>query len=271
MEKLRMHDTAPVLPAHVPASLVRDYPLLFGAITDENPYKTMIPRIHEGPEVFYSLHAYPGNGPAWIVRRTEDLKKVFFDTEHFSNAASGPWPMLIGEAWSSLPFEADPPMHALYRAVINPILTPKAMAKLEDRIRGYAREYIEGFKSKGSCEFVSDFAFEFPIKIFLELMGMPLELTRQFLEWEMGLLHTSDLSKMTAAARNVVDYLRGEIAARKANPTDDFLSHCVQARIEGRGLNEDELLGFAFNLFIGGLDTVSTNMAWQFRHLAEHP
>jgi cytochrome P450 len=28
-------------------------------------------------------------------------------------------------------------------------------------------------------------------------------------------------------------------------------------------------MGFCFNLFIGGLDTVSTNMAWQFHHLAE--
>ena len=134
-----MNNTASILPAHVPTSLVRDYPLLFGLTTDENPFETMIPRIHKEPEVFYSLHAYPGNGPAWIVRRTEDLKKVYFDTEHFSNAAAGPWPMLIGENWSTLPFEADPPMHALYRAVINPIFTPKAMAKLETRIRGYAR------------------------------------------------------------------------------------------------------------------------------------
>src|SRR5438477_12447124 len=152
-----MNNTASILPAHVPTSLVPEYPLQFGLTTDENPFETMIPRIHKEPEVFYALHAYPGNGPAWIVRRTEDLKKVYFDTEHFSNAAAGPWPMLIGENWSTLPFEADPPMHALYRAVINPIFTPKAMAKLETRIRGYAREYIEGFKPKGSCEFVSDF------------------------------------------------------------------------------------------------------------------
>jgi cytochrome P450 len=40
---------------------------------------------------------------------------------------------------------------------------------------------------------------------------------------------------------------------------------------KGRKLTEDELLGFCFNLFIGGLDTVSTNMAWQFLHLAQNP
>ena len=266
-----MNAAPPVLPAHVPASLVGDFPLLFGRYTDENPFETIIPSIHEGPEVFYALNGYPGDTPAWIVRRTEDLRKIYFDTEHFTNSSSGPFTMLIGESWHMVPFESDPPMHSLYRAVVNPIFTPKAMARLETRIRDYAREYIEGFKPKGSCEFIQDFAFEFPIKIFLELMGLPLELTSQFLEWEMGLLHASDPNVMAAATRNVVDYLRKEIAVRKANPTDDLLSYGVKARIDGRELTDDELVGFAFNLFIGGLDTVSTNMAWQFRHLAENP
>jgi cytochrome P450 len=41
-------------------------------------------------------------------------------------------------------------------------------------------------------------------------------------------------------------------------------------RIDGRQLSRDELLGFCFNLYVGGLDTVSTNMGWHFRHLAEN-
>jgi len=86
----------------------------------------------------------------------------------------------------------------------------------------------------------------------------------------MDLLHNSDMGKLAAATRNVVDYLRGEIAAREANPTDDLISYGVQAKVDGRKLTNDELVGFTFNLFIGGLDTVSTNMGWQFRHLAEH-
>jgi cytochrome P450 len=264
------HVEAPVLPAHVPADLVRDYPLLYGRTTDENPYETMIPKIHEGPAVFYSLKAYPGDQPAWIVRRTEDLRKIYFDSENFSNADPGPFASMIGETWRLLPFESDVPQHGLYRAFVNPIFTPKAMAKLDTRIREYAREYIEGFKPNGSCEFIQDFAFEFPIKIFLELMGLPLDLTKQFLAWETDLLHASDPMVIAAATRNVVEYLRGEIAARKANPTDDLISYGVTAKIEGRGLTDDELVGFAFNLFIGGLDTVSTNMASQFRHLASN-
>jgi cytochrome P450 len=257
-------------PAHVPAELVRDYPITYGGTTEQNPFETMIKALHDLPPVFYAMDAYPGFTPAWIVRRAQDLRKIYFDTEHFSNKDFAPFAKIIGETWSSLPAETDPPMHALYRAFVNPIFTPKAMTKLEEKIRLYAREYVAGFKAKGHCEFMADFAFEFPIKVFLELMGLPMALAPEFLAWEMDMLHNSDMGKLAAATRNVVDYLRGEIAKREASPGNDLISYGVQATIDGRKLTNDELVGFAFNLFIGGLDTVSTNMGWQFRHLAEH-
>ena len=43
---------------------------------------------------------------------------------------------------------------------------------MEDKIRLHARDHIARFADKGSCEFMGDFAFEFPIRIFLELMGL---------------------------------------------------------------------------------------------------
>lgn len=258
-------------PAHVPEALVRDYPIRYGTTIDENPFERIIPAIHaEMPEIFYAMDAYPGGSPAWILRRAEDMRAVYFDTEHFSNKDFAPFAKLVGESWSSLPAETDPPMHALYRAFVNPLFAPKAMVLLEDRIRGYARDYLATLAPRGGCEFMNDFAFEFPIKVFLELMGLPIELAPTFLTWEMDLLHNNDLGAIAAATRNVVDYLRGEIARCKTKPGNDLISYGVTAQIDGRGLTDDELVGFTFNLFIGGLDTVSTNMAWQFRHLAEH-
>ena len=259
------------LPSHVPEDLVRPFPFVFGTTTERDPFGDMAAEVHKLPEVFYAEHAYPGGTGAWVIRRTEDLRQVYFDTEHFSVKDFSPFSKLIGETWNNLPAESDPPMHALHRAFVNPIFTPKAMTRLEDRIRFYAREYIDAFKDRGACEFMADFAFEFPIKVFLELMGLPLERTKQFLEWEMGLLHNHDLGKIAAATRSVVDYLRAEIEDRRRNPKEDLVTYGVQAEIDGRKLTEDELVGFTFNLFIGGLDTVSTHIGLQFRHLAEHP
>jgi cytochrome P450 len=52
-------------------------------------------------------------------------------------------------------------------------------------------------------------------------------------------------------------------------PRDDLISFGVEVEVDGRRMTDDELTGFCFNLFIGGLDTVSTNLGLIFRHLAE--
>ena len=118
---------------------------------------------------------------------------------------------------------------------------------------------------------MTEFAFPFPVSVFLDLMDMPHELTPMFMAWEHDLLHESDLAVVAAASRNVVDYMREVMAERRKNPKDDFISYGLNARVNDRPLSEDELVGYTFNLFIGGLDTVTTNMGLHFRHLAETP
>lgn len=268
---MQMQFPDPVIPDHVPANMVQPFPYVFGMTTQDDPFDDWATSVHEGPDIFYSPHAYPGGSPAWIVRKMEDLRKIYFDTETFSSKDFSPYSKLIGDTWTNLPAEIDPPDHAKYRAFVNPLFTPSAMARLEDKIRGYAVDYIEGFRAQGGCEFMSEFAFEFPIKVFLELMDLPLSNTKEFLAWETDLLHSMDLAVIADATRNVVSYLRGVIDERRKAPRDDMISYALKVEVEGRKLNEDELVGFAFNLFIGGLDTVSTNMGNQFVHLARNP
>jgi len=261
----------PTIPDHVPASLVKHFPYIFGMTTKEEPHLDWAPKVHaEDPEIFYAPHAYPGGTPAWVVRRMDHLREVYFDTDTFSSKDFSPYAKLVGETWINTPVEIDPPHHAKYRKMANPLFTPSAVSALDDKIRQYAVEYIEAFRSRGECEFMAEFAFEFPIKVFLELMDFPLEHTRKFLEWEYDLLHVADMGKIAEATRNVVGFLREQIEDRRRAPRDDIISYTLAVDVEGRKLNDDELVGFAFNLFIGGLDTVSTNMGLHFTHLARN-
>lgn len=270
-----MNDTpmeAGDIPAHVPEDLVReDYPFIMGAQTSQNPFTTMVPALHDGPELIYSTNFYPGFQPAWIPRRFATLQALYLDTEHFSSAAFSPFPMVIGESWSVLPVEIDPPDHAKYRTLLNPLFTPARMRRLEEQVRKAARETIAQFRNDDECEFMSAFALRFPIIVFLDLMGLPRERMEEFLKWEFMLLHSLDMEDMAKGTRLVVDYLREVIEDRRRNPVDDLVSFAVTATIHGRKLDDNELIGLCFNLFIGGLDTVSTNISWQIRHLAEHP
>lgn len=259
------------IPAHVPHELIRPYPLIQGAFSDEDPFKTIIPQLHQGPEVFYALQAFPGHTPAWIFRKSKDLAAIYMDNEHFTTKDFAPFAGLVGDSWCVLPVETDPPMHTLYRTMVNPLFMPKKMQAMEGRVRHFAREYILKFKDRGECEFMGEFAFRFPIAVFLELMDLPLERVDEFLEWEMMLLHAPNLEVMKQGVLKVKEYLMGVINERREQPGDDFISYGIKAQIDGRHLTEDELFGFCFNLYVGGLDTVSTNVGLHFRHLAENP
>jgi len=253
-------------PSHVPPELVRPFPYILGRRTTAQPH-SFIAAIHEGPAVFWADNAFYGIGGAWVPRRVADLQAVYFDKEHYTARGMAPFASLIGEDWILLPAEADKPLHALLREVINPLFAPTRMAALEDKVRGYAREYVRGLRDQGGCEFLRDFCFEFPIKVFLELMGMPQQRSAEFLAWEDKLIHSTGIDETVATTRLVVGYLRREIADRRAHTRDDLIS--FGAKVEGRKLTEDELVGFCFNLFLGGLDTVSSALALHFRHLAE--
>src|SRR5271170_7584453 len=110
------------IPSHVPPELVRDdYPMLVGRYVDVDPYEEIIPNIHRFPAVFYSTNVYPGDGPAWVVRRGEDLRALYLDTEHFSSADMMPFAKFIGETWNMVPTEIDPPGHGAFRAILNPL------------------------------------------------------------------------------------------------------------------------------------------------------
>lgn len=205
------------------------------------------------------------------MRRAEDVRQVYNDTVNFSSAHFSPFAGLIGEEWNLVPAEADPPMHGKYRTVLNPLFAPKKMQAMEEIVRGAARRSIDTFKDKGECEFLKEFAFPFPVSVFLDLIDLPQSRMQEFLTWEHGLLHTPDMAAVRQSVQNVVGYLREVMEERRRKPGDDFISFAVKAEIEGRKFTDDELIGYCFNLFIGGLDTVSSNITLHFRHLAEHP
>src|SRR3546814_18517989 len=67
----------------------------------------------------------------------------------------------IGESWTSIPTELDPPLHTCFRALLNPLFSPPRMRAMEDKVRTAARHHIASFKDKGKCDFIRDFAFPF--------------------------------------------------------------------------------------------------------------
>lgn len=258
------------VPAHVPKELVMSFPLRLGATTHDNPFTTIIPEMHRGPAAFWAPDAWSGVSPAWVFRRAEDLTRIYLDDEHFSSKDFAPFATLVQEDWNVLPVESDPPMHLHYRRLFNPLFSPSKVAAMGDKVHQQARFYIDQFKDKGECEFISEFAARFPIAVFLDLFGLPLDEVEQFLAWEDDLLHNPEIPAIANATRAVKTYVMDVVAQRRKDPKDDLITYFAQSEVDGRPATDDEIWGFCFNLYLGGLDTVTTNLGWQFRHLAAH-
>jgi cytochrome P450 len=260
-----------VIPDHVPAELVRSCRIFDREVVYENPYETILPEIHKGPPVFYVPNVNPGPTPGWVVRRAEDLRAIYNDNENFYKHGNTQFASMIGEDWDIIPTELDPPRHAGFRAALNPVYSPSNMAALDGRVRERARAFINAFKDHGHCEFIADFAVPFPVTIFLDLLGFPKEEMDQFLVWENTLLRCPTNADRADSVRAVKDYLLRAIADRKKNPGEDLISIALTLEVEGRRWTDQEVFGHCFNLYLGGLDTVSANIGLHLRHLATHP
>lgn len=257
------------IPSHVPLAMVSNLTIGRGFKTKRLPHEVVDDIHRDFPPVFYAPNLMNGGG--WVFRRTEDQLSVWNDPEHFSSQQIQPFAQLAGGNWKMVPVEQDPPEHGFYRRLLLPFFVPQAAAAMDEKICDYARSTIMAFRDKGRCEFMGDFSLRFPIRIFLEMMGMPLDRADEFMEWETTMLRDDDMSRVASAVASVVDYFEKEIEIRRSAPSDDLMGFALSADVDGRKLTDDELVGLFFNLLLAGLDTVSAHLGHIFRHLAENP
>lgn len=257
------------VPAHVPGELVKNIDVFRHGGAD--PYRSLA-ALHQGPRVFYNLHSVPTLGAGtWVLTRAEDIRVALQQPEIFSSRSAFSVSALIGETWKLIPFELDPPLHTAFRAVLNGSFSPAKMAKIEDDIRARAVQLIDAVLDKGECEFVEAFARPLPVSIFMQMMGLPEEHMEQFNRWEAAYTHPPRPIDMMRAVRAIADYLRTLIAERRATPRNDLVTLCINAKVDDRALTDDEILGTCFLLFAAGLDTVTSSLSLNFRHLAMNP
>lgn len=264
-------DIDSAVPHHVPVHLVRNVDLRAELTAQGEKAYAWAATLHQStPPIFWvpRLGFLPGT---WIPRRAEDMRRILQDPETFSSAGLTPYPMLLGESWRLTPLEVDPPAHAKYRALLNPLFTPKKVDALEQDMRDLASNLINQVAEKGRCDFNEAFAKPFPTLIFLKLMGWPLEEQPLFQHWTQTLIKSFDPQVVTDNAREITGWIRARIAECRANPGDDFTSYLLASEIDGRPLTDAEMLGINFLIFIGGLDTVTSSMGLFVHHLARNP
>ncbi len=218
-----------------------------------------------------------GDGPkSWWVSRYDDVMYVLRHPETFSSA---PAAVDIGQEHSLIPLQVDPPEHAKYRRLLDPMFSPRHMAEIEPDVRRLVGEIIDAFVADGACDFHEAVATPLPSAVFLRLMGMPQSDLPTFLQWRDNTIRPDVEPGDFEGAQRIRDetgkaitaYFEQAIEQKRANPDEGLLTKLVHAEIEGRPITKEELLGTCHLFLIAGLDTVTATLDCFVRHLATHP
>ncbi|GAA4546703.1 cytochrome P450 [Pseudonocardia xishanensis] len=220
-------------------------------------------------------------GGHWVVTRYDEVHEVLRNPETYSSFPNNLVPHGAGRF---IPLEIDPPDHTAFRKALQPLFSPTRMRALEPRIRAIINELLDGFTSRGSAEYISEFAHELPARVFLALMEWPLDDAPMFtqatdttLRGVPGGTEEESNAAREAAAGQLFGYFGGIVADRRARGAEasDITSQIVHQEIEldgvSRPLSDEELCNMFFLLLIAGLHTVTGTLAWSVMHLADRP
>ena len=191
--------------------------------------------------------------------------------------------MGLGNVRPLIPLNVDPPLHAKYRKLLDPLFAPRRMDAEEADITRRVNGFIDAFVDRGECNFSEEFAEVLPSSVFLGLMGLPEEELHMFIHLRDGILHPGNIDEAAsldpearrrvqeATGQEIYEYFSSVIADRQKAPRDDVISGFLAAEIDGDRLTPDEILDILFLFLIAGLDTVSDSLTCFYAFLAQHP
>jgi cytochrome P450 len=215
---------------------------------------------------------------AVVLSRLTDIEMALKRTDLFSSNMDA---VDLGNIRPLIPLQVDPPEHAKYRRILDPLFTPREMARREPMVTELVNQMLDRFADRGECDFHEEFAIPLPCTVFLQLLGLPLEDLDKFLEWKDGVIRPEGATEWddrhnaaAPVAQEIYDYFERAIDDHVANPRDDVLSAMIAAKVDsegGRRLTREELLDICFLFLIAGLDTVTDSLDCFFVYLARHP
>lgn len=233
-----------------------------------------------------------GCPPFWLVTRHDDIKAIENAPETF---LAGPRTVLQTIAQEKLNLEKlgdvnglktlvhmDGEEHRKHRLIAQGYFNRTNIEKLRVQTERQADHFIGRMAAMApQCDFASDIAFWFPLRVVLSLMGVPpeddahiLKLTQQlfgFMDPELG--YGQELGEMGVlkVIGDFSDYVNGLIAERRARPADDLATVLATAEIDGAPIDGFKQLSYFILVTTAGHDTTSASIAEGLNALIDDP
>ena len=154
---------------------------------------------------------WPAGPGFWLVLRHADVESVMrqpqlFSSWHGATQIRDPvTPAALGYVRSMM-LNMDPPAHSRLRKLLASSFTPRAVARLEERIRGHtralcARAFADPRGSgRGECDFAKDVAADLPLLTLADVLGMPEQDRWLLFDWSNRVIGYQDPDYASSAA-----------------------------------------------------------------------
>lgn len=260
----------------IPDHLVFDFDIYHDQAYLVDPHDRILDLIERAPPIFWT----PRNGGHWMFMSHEANFDAARDTESFSSelvphdelmAILATLPPDAERVPLSYPINLDPPLHGKYRQPLQQVFSPRAIDAIKSSIRDLAGELIQPLVDEGKCEFMSAVAEPLPVKVFLKMLGLPVEKLGEYRALVREHLAQTDETQALLTMQHVAAVMRETIMERKENPRDDIISLLWSIEIDGKPTTIEDIENYGVLLFVAGLDTVMQGMGHGIRHLAQNP
>jgi cytochrome P450 len=201
----------------------------------------------------------------------------------------------------------DPPEHSRLRSLLTRAFTPRAVARLEHRIAGWADELVAGVAGDGECDFAK-VAADLPLLTVAEVFGVPAEDRWLMFDWSNRVIGyqdpdyarsarvapgagTTGMAERALALRpepgadgrmpdprtreglaDMYAYANALGEYKRRHPGDDVMSNLVaQVDAEGGRVTLEEFENLFFLFSVAGNETLRNGIPGGLVALVEHP
>lgn len=221
------------------------------------------------------------DGGYWVISRHEDIKSISRDGDLWSTNRKGVVMRLPEgtepeqlEVTKALLINHDAPEHTRLRKIVSRLFTPRAVAKLEDKLAVAAREIVAAAKEKENGDFVDDIAMKLPLLAIADLIGVPEADREKLFHWTNAIMNTEDPdfeSDYVAANAELMGYAYNMAEERRRCPADDIVTRLIEADIDGEAMGEVEFAFFVILLAVAGNETTRNAMTHGMNAFFDNP
>jgi cytochrome P450 len=245
------------------------------------PFDLYSPAIDADPFPYYAelRDKYPcywsESAQLWILSRYDDIVEAARDWQTFSSSQGNMIDELPGRAGATLG-TTDPPRHDRLRALSQAAFLKRNLEALIEPTLEIADRALDRILEQKSFEFIDDFSSQVTVGLILRTMGLPQRDHAEIRRKVILAVSTDKTAKgrtpeHIAAFEGLREFLTAEVAVRRANPTDDLITHLAEAEIDGDRLSEREVVLTTATFVMAGVESLSSFMSMFALNLHDFP